>query len=167
MKRSLRKLSLTTHLTVSVGWLGAVLAYVALAIAGVSSGNAQLVRAAYLSMEVIGWYVIVSCSVGALATGLVHSLGTEWGLLRHYWVLAKFVLTLVATLVLVSHMPTVSRMAEHAASTPALSTDFARLQMQLLVHAVGGLLVLLVVVTLSVFKPWGRTGYGRRKLVET
>lgn len=167
MKRTVRKLSLTTHVTLSVGWLGAVLAYLALAIAGVASGDPQLVRAAYLSMEIVGWYVIVSCSVGALLTGVVHSLGTEWGLFRHHWVLAKFVLTLVSTLVLVKHMPIVSRMAEHAASTSVLSADFDRLRLQLLVHAVGGLLVLLAVVVLSVFKPWGRTSYGRRKWLES
>lgn len=167
MKRTVRKLSLTTHVTLSVGWLGAVLAYLALAVAGVASGDHQLVKAAYLSMELIGWYVIVSCSLGALLTGVVHSLATEWGLFRHHWVLAKFVLTIVSTLVLVKHMPFVSRMAEHAASTPALGADFDRLRVQLLVHAVGGVLILLAVVALSVFKPWGRTAYGRRKLLKS
>jgi hypothetical protein len=37
------------------------------------------------------------------------------------------------------------------------------LPIQLVVHAAGGIMVLLVIVALSVFKPWGRTPYGRRK----
>lgn len=164
MTPRLRKLMLTTHVTVSVGWLGAVGAYLALAIAAVASGNPALARAAFVSMEVIGWYVIVSCALGAIATGLIQSLGTSWGLFRHYWVLTKFVLTVGATIVLVKHMPTVSRVAEQATSSGA---DPGVVKVQLLVHAAGGLVVLLAITALSIFKPWGRTAYGRRKHAES
>lgn len=164
MRPRLRKLTLTAHVTVSVGWLGAVGAYLALAIAAVASGNPTLVRAAFVSMEVIGWYLIVSCAFGAIATGLIQSLGTPWGLFRHYWVLTKFVLTVGATIVLVKHMPTVSRVAEQATSSDA---DPGVVKVQLLVHAAGGLVVLLAIIALSIFKPWGRTAYGRRKQAES
>ena len=159
----LRKLTLTTHVMVSVGWLGAVLAYLALAIAAVASGDPPLVRAAFLSMEVIGWSVIVSCSVGALVTGLVQSLGTPWGLFRHHWIVTKLVLTVVATVVLVKHMPTVSRVVERATASDA---DPGTVQLHLLVHAAGGLVVLIAIAALSIYKPWGRTAYGRRKQLE-
>ena len=53
MTPRLRKLALTTHVTFSVGWLGVVVAYLALAIAGLTSHDAQMVRAAYLSLELI------------------------------------------------------------------------------------------------------------------
>ncbi len=59
MRFSLRKLALTVHIVFSVGWLGAVVPYLALSIAGLTSNDAQMVRAAYLSMEFIGWCVIV------------------------------------------------------------------------------------------------------------
>ena len=160
MTPRLRKLALTGHITVSVGWLGAVVAYLALAVAGVASENPHLVQAAYLSMEVIGWYVIVSCALGAIVTGLIQSFGTPWGLFRHYWVLTKFVLTVGATIVLVKHMPTVSRMADQAMSSNA---DPGIARTHLLVHAAGGLVVLLAITALSIYKPWGRTSYGRRK----
>ena len=78
------KFALTAHITFSVGWLGAIVAYLALAIGGLTVHDTQMVRAAYLSMELIGWYVIVPFSLAALLTGLVEALGTQWGLLRHY-----------------------------------------------------------------------------------
>ena len=87
------KFALTAHIIFSVGWLGAIVVYLALAIAGLTVHDAQMVRAAYLSMELIGWYVMVPFSLAALLTGLVQSLGTPWGLFRHYWILAKFLLT--------------------------------------------------------------------------
>ena len=163
MTLRLRKLVFTAHVTFSVGWLGAVVAYLALAIAGLISRDVPTVRAAYLSMELIGWFVIVPFAFAALLTGLVQSLGTQWGLFRHYWILAKFLLTTGATIVLLRHMQAVSRMANIAAETTFPSTDFRALRIQLVVHAAGGLLVLLAATALSVYKPWGMTAYGRRR----
>jgi hypothetical protein len=163
MTPRLRKFALTAHVVFSVGWLGAVVAYLALAIAGLTGGDAQTARAAYLSMESIGWFVIVPSCVAALMTGLVQSLGTEWGLFRHYWILAKLLLTVVATVVLLLHMPAVSRMSDVAAGATWSPADLVAPRIQLVVHAAGGLLVLLTATALSIYKPWGRTGFGLRK----
>jgi hypothetical protein len=96
-------------------------------------------------------------------TGLVQSLGTEWGLFRHYWILAKLLLTVVATVVLLLHMPAVSRMSDVAAGATWSPADLVAPRIQLVVHAAGGLLVLLTATALSIYKPWGRTGFGLRK----
>jgi hypothetical protein len=117
-------------------------------------------------MELIGWFVIVPLSFAALLSGLVQSLGTEWGLFRHYWILAKFLLTIGGITILVLHMGTLSRMAGVAAETTLSRADLRPPRIQLVVHAGGGLLVLLATTTLSVYKPWGRTSYGRRKQLE-
>jgi hypothetical protein len=143
MTPRLRKLALTAHIVFSVGWLGAVVPYLALAIAGLTSRDVQLTRAAYLSMELIGWFVIVPLSITALLTGLVQSLGTPLGLFRHWWILAKFMLTAGAVIVLLQHMQAVSRMARIAAEVTLAGADFRALRVQLVVHAAGGLLVLL------------------------
>ena len=93
MNQALRKLSLTTHIIVSVGWLGAVAAYLALAIAGLTTQEQELARAAYISMAVIGKYVIIPLGLLTLVAGIVHALGTSWGLFRYWWILVKFALT--------------------------------------------------------------------------
>jgi len=159
----LRKIALTAHIVFSVGWLGAIVPYLALAIAGLTSRDISLARAAYLSMELIGWFVIVPLSLAALLSGLVQSLGTPWGLFRHWWIVAKLVLTVIATGVLLAHMQAVSRMSRIAAEATWSGADFHVLRIQLLVHAAGGLVVLLTITALSVFKPWGMTSYGRSR----
>src|SRR5919198_5309838 len=111
MAPGLRKIVLTVHLTSSLGWIGAVVAYLALGVAAVTSRDAQTVRAAWIAMALTGWSVIVPLAVAALLTGLVMSLGTPWGLFRHYWVLISLALTILATAVLLLHMPTVSATA--------------------------------------------------------
>ncbi len=162
MSPRLRRLALTTHVTSSVGWTGALVAYLALAIVGLIGHDPGKMRAAYFSMELVGWFVIVPFSVASLATGLVESLGTEWGLFKHHWVRTKFALTVVATVVLFVHMRTV-RYVSTVAHLPSLD-DVRGLRVQMVAHAVGGLVVLLVATALSFYKPWGRTAYGERSL---
>jgi hypothetical protein len=162
-----RKVALTAHVIVSVGWLGAVVAYLALAIAGLSSHDTALVKAAYLTMELVGWSVIVPLSVATITTGIVQALGTEWGLFRHYWVASKFAITVASTIVLFAHLPKVSRMAAIAARTVLASGDHHQMRVGLVIHPAAGLLVLFAATVLSVNKPWGRTPYGKRKQQET
>src|SRR5215212_10054849 len=100
MAPRLRKFALTAHVTSSVGWLGAVAGFLALAIAGLTSQDAQTVRAAYLAMELIGWFVLVPLSLVSLLTGLVQALGTAWGLFRHYWILVKLLINVFAAIIL-------------------------------------------------------------------
>ncbi len=53
MTPHLRRFALTAHVTSSVGWLGAVGAFLALAVAGLTSQDTQMVRATYLAMELL------------------------------------------------------------------------------------------------------------------
>jgi hypothetical protein len=159
MTPRLQKFALLTHITFTVGWLGAIVPYLVLVIAGLTSPDVQLVRSASLSMELIGWYVLVPLSFAALLSGLVQSLFTPWGLFRHWWIVAKLALTVFAVVILFEHMREVSRVAQMARDAMVSSAHFRGD----LIHATGGLLVLVAALTLSVFKPWGMTPYGRRR----
>ena len=160
MPPDLRKFVLTLHIITSVGWIGAVAAYLVLGVSAVTSQDVQRVRAAWLAMEVTGWFAIVPLAVAALLTGLVMSLGTKWGLFRHYWVVISLVLTMLSTVILLLHMPTVSVLADVAQE--ATGADLAALGGDLF-HPGVGLLVLLAVAGLNVYKPQGLTPYGWRK----
>ena len=166
MTPNLRKLLLTAHITFSVGWIGAVAAFLALAIAGLTSQDAHMVRAAYLAMELAARFVIVPLAFASLLSGVIQSLGTPWGLFRNYWVLMKLLLTIFATIVLLKKIPLIGYAAHRAAETPLPSAALRMAGIPLVVHAAGGILVLLVVTILSVYKPWGLTSYGRRKQQE-
>jgi hypothetical protein len=163
MTPSLRKLLLTAHITFSVGWIGAVAAFLALAIAGLTSQDAHMVRAAYLAMELAARFVIVPLAFASLLSGVIQSLGTPWGLFRNYWVLVKLLLTIFATIVLLKKMPLIGFAARRAAETQLPYAALRMAGIPLVVHAAGGIMVLLVVTILSVYKPWGLTRYGRRK----
>jgi hypothetical protein len=156
----LRKLTLTAHVAASVGWLGAVAAFLALALGGLLHPDPQRVRAAYLVMDWVGWWVIVPASVASLLTGLVQSLGTRWGLFRHYWVLIKLGINVFCTVLLLVHMQPIGQMAQAAAHMELSGDTLWDLRIQILLDAAAALLALLVATALSVIKPQGLTPYG-------
>ena len=119
MKPRARKVALTAHIGASVGWFGAVLTFLGLAVVGVTADDDRLVRGVYLVAEPVVWYVIVPFAVASLLTGLISSLGSAWGLFRHHWVLFKLVLNAFATTVLLIYTRTVGHLADVAADPAA------------------------------------------------
>ncbi len=158
MSPRLRKAVLTAHVVSSVGWLGAVVAYIALDVAASTSTDADLARAAYLAMEVTAVSAIVPLAITSVLVGVVNALGTPWGLFKHYWVLVKLLLTVVATAVLLVESRTIRSLASAAGTVGDPRTLPGTLP-----HSIGGLVVLLVVMILSMYKPKGMTRYGWRK----
>ncbi len=124
MTPALRKMTITAHVAFSVGWLGAVAAFLVLSIAGLTSHDAEVVRGAYLSMDLISRFVIIPMCFAALATGLLQALGTPWGLFRYYWILMKFGLAIFATIALLIHQLAVMAVAAKRVSRSAAETLF-------------------------------------------
>jgi hypothetical protein len=156
-----RKVILTVHVVSSVGWTGAVAAFVAVAALGWVSRDASVAPGVYAALRLVMWAVIVPSALLGFVSGLLQSLGTPWGLVRHWWVVAKLVLTVLATGVLLLHTQVADRAAVEALRPVTAMTE--PLRMQLLVDAAGGLAVLVLITALSVVKPAGATGLGRAR----
>ena len=84
----------------------AVAGVLGLAVTGLASDDADAARAAYIAMESTAWFVLAPLAIASLLAGVVQGLGTRWGLLRHYWVVFKLVITVVATGVLLLYLQT-------------------------------------------------------------
>jgi hypothetical protein len=141
------------HVTTSLGLAGAVTAFLVLAIIGLRDGGAA--AAAYPAMAMLMWALLLPAAAATLVLGVVQALCSPWGLLRHYWVTFKLVLTLLAIAVMMLQLGIVDRLAGRAAAFAHLA---GREQAAMILHAGGGALVLLLAAFLSVFKPKGRTG---------
>lgn len=166
MKPPLRRLGLALHIALSVGWLGAVAAFLTLAI-GSLSRDEQLARACYLSMLVVARAALVPLSIGTLVSGVVQSLGTKWGLFRHWWILVKLVLAVLATAALLLHEATALKDAAKLAADAGAAVHSGRLRelgIQLLADASGAALVLVAALAISIYKPWGAVGRVTRGL---
>ena len=155
-----RKAALSAHVTASVGWLGVVILYLVFAVVGVASDDPNTVRAVYVAMDVAGPAVLMPFAVAALITGLVQSWGTPWGVLRHYWVVVKLGITVVATVVLIAYLGTLDQLGE-TATQPGVPLEHLRSSSPIL-HSAAALLLLFGATLLSVFKPRGITRRGLR-----
>lgn len=161
MRIGARKLVLVLHVTSSVGWLGAVASFLALAIVGLCGNDELIVRSVYLAMQSLTSLVIVPLALASLVIGIAQSLTSPWGLVRHRWVLAKLILTTLATLLLLVHTHPIGEAARLAASSTFTPADLGHLRIQLVADSAAALAVLVVNTVLAVYKPWGRTSRPR------
>ena len=158
----LRKFLLTLHVLSSLGWAGAVAVFVVLDIAALTSTDPQFGRLLWLALQAAAWSLLVPLAFSSLLTGVLLALGTVWGLFRHYWVLIKLVLTLLATAVLVLYTQTIQTVAGMVRDPAMSGMDHP----SALLHTGGGLVVLLLTTILAIYKPRGMTRYGQRKQLE-
>ncbi|TGK14137.1 hypothetical protein EHO60_01980 [Leptospira fletcheri] len=157
MSPSLRKFNLTTHVAVSVGWMGAVVSFLVLSIAGIASANAEVVRSSYISMDLVSKYAILPMSLASVLTGLILAFGTPWGLFRYYWVFIKFLLGVFATIALILHQFVAISEASKGVmiATAGSFPNPGKLGPQLVLDAALAFFVLFFATLLSVYKPWG------------
>jgi hypothetical protein len=158
-----RKLNLSAHIISSVGWLGSVAAFVAIAITGLVSNDDQVIRSCYIVMEMVTLFVIVPASFAAFSTGVIQGIGTPWGLFRHYWIIVKLVFTVIATVVLLLHLQPISILGNQAATSSALLHDSKSLRIQVLADGAAAVLLLMAITAISIYKPWGRVTSGLNK----
>ena len=163
MTLPLRKAMLTTHVVVSIAWAGALAVFLAHVIVSKISADDDIVRAAWLMMAITTWLVILPLSLASVVTGIVQALGTAWGLVRHYWVVIKMLLTIFCTGVLLLKLAPIDLLASAARAPNLPAAEFSGLTTSLLVHAIGGLVLLLTIAALGILKPAALTRYGERK----
>lgn len=150
----LRKLVLLLHLVTSVGFVGGAASFLVLALAGLGG------EPVYIDMRLIAWWIVLPAAYLSLLVGIVSSLGTPWGLVRYWWVIAKLVLTLIAVVVLQLQLRTIDALAAAEASGDLATLTAGKTAMVL--HASGGIVVLIVLTLLSVIKPRGVTRFAPR-----
>jgi hypothetical protein len=158
--RRLRKPLLVAHIASSVGFLGAVAVFFCLAAAGLVASEVRLVNASYAVMPQVTWFVLLPLAAASLSVGILQSVLSPWGLVRHYWVLVKLAMTVIITGVLILQIGTIERLGNAGIQATVGNTDWAA-RYSVLLHSGAGLIALLVVLALSVAKPQGLTGWGR------
>lgn len=164
---SLRKLVLTIHVITTMGWLGSAAAYIPIAAYVLNNQDADMVRSAIQIMSLVANFIVVPVAFASLLTGVALSLGTRWGLFRHYWIFFKLLFTVIAVFMLVAYIVELNHAASIASKSILSSTDLSILKDSIhIVHPSGGLLIVLVATVLSVYKPKGMTRYGWRKQQE-
>jgi len=162
------RLLLVTHIMVSVGWLGLIFAKLVLGLRAMMASDApELSGSLYGAMEVVN-VAFPPAAVATLVTGVLLSLGTRWGVLRHYWVATKLALCLA---VIATGVAFVDRLVQRSVSGPSVQAvgegtvlDIVSAPTTLLISlSAAHVLMLGAATVLSVYKPWGKTPFGQTK----
>jgi hypothetical protein len=155
-----RRVGVLVHVATAVGWMGAVVAALGISIIGVASSDAATVRGASLILQLIAWYVLLPLGVASLGSGVVQSLGTPWGLIRYYWVLAKLAINVLSVVVLLAYTATMAEAVTRARDASLPLQDVRNGSAVL--HGAAAVVVLLVATWLSLYKPRGSTPWRTR-----
>jgi hypothetical protein len=159
--RRRRRALLTVHVALSVGWLGASMVMLTLAVTARLARSEEEARSSYWAMHLLAGTLLVPLSVTVLLLGALVAATTPWGLLRHWWVLVKLVATSLAVILSLFALPAMTRSAFRAATTHALAAqDDAGTR--LIIAGCASVALYLALTAISVSKPWGRTGWSRR-----
>lgn len=157
--RRTRRALVALHVALSVGWMGAGAANVVLAATAWSTGDAAVRGVCYRMIERLDVWLVIPGAFGALASGVVLSVVTPWGLARYWWVLVKLVLTVV--IVVFSTFGIGVWVEESIAATSAGSPSTVA---GALVWGAGANIVGFLFMTwASVAKPWGTTPWVSRR----
>lgn len=163
MRPRTRKAWLIAHVTICVGWFGGGYAMLVMGIFAMSHVGEPWRPAAYDLMHFSDTMIMIPGSLGALITGLVLSLYTKWRLLHHWWVVTKLLLTVgamvFAYVYVAQNVKSALEITEHD-----LNADIERLSESVIAGSAVMLVVLFTTTLLSIVKPWGRTGWGRKAL---
>jgi hypothetical protein len=156
LRRRAHKIAITAHVLAAVGWFGIAVAIAFGGVAATVTSDPTLAHALFRAMETVPW-LSIPFGLIAVASGMLLGVGTVYGLVRHWWVVAKIA---IAAAVIITDSVIVARVAHDAAVTgspapPLFGSTSA--------HVV----VLGVATALSVFKPRGRTPWGRRQLTRS
>ncbi|MBS1527313.1 MAG: hypothetical protein JST19_16795 [Bacteroidetes bacterium] len=155
MKPKIAKALLTSHIIFSVGWLGSVAVFVALALTAICSNELNLVNGLLSAMQISAHDIIVPFCLAALVSGVVEAAGTKWGLFKYYWIMVKLTLTVFSTILLLLHLNPVNMLAEMTRPN-TMVMDMGKVQRRVAFDAGAALLVLIFITVVSVYKPWGR-----------
>jgi hypothetical protein len=159
----LRKVMLTVHIIISVGWLGLIMGMVAMAVVGASTGDPRTQYAVYDMMNLLDQIFLGMTSLFAMLTGVVGAVGTKWHLMRRHWVATKFVITIVVMCVGFGVIHQLIVEAYNLTQAGAPVAEVRAVGLPLAVFSSSALLTLVFMTVLSTYKPWGFTRYGRRK----
>ncbi|MGR8009581.1 DUF2269 domain-containing protein [Streptomyces hypolithicus] len=152
LSRPARRALLVTHVAASAGWLGLTVGLLALGLTAYTAGSPALTQAAYTSMNIFSDWLLAPAALLSLVSGLALSLGTSWGLARHWWVWVKFWLTLITA------AGTIFALRPEISAAAALGIPDS----SLVAAPVVASSAYLFMTAISVLKPWGLTRRGKR-----
>lgn len=148
------------HIATGGLWLGTALCSVALALSMVLLLPGDALYGINLARNVMGQYIIAPSAVFSVITGALLCSFTNWGFFKHYWVIAKQLVTLILIVVgsvwLESMTKEMMALSEAGRSQVLQNPDYLAIQNTSILGGALQTLALLAIIIVSTVKPWGK-----------
>lgn len=161
LTRTQRRVLVTLHVALSVGWLGASMVMLTLAVAARTGQPAEQTRGVYWAMHLVADVLLIPLSLSVLLIGVLVAVTSPWGLLRYWWVTIKLIATCAAVTLSLLALPALTSVAYRDAIRHAMAAEHSAGNRLIIAGSVSVVLYLSL-TAVSVLKPWGRTARGRR-----
>ena len=150
----------SAHVAFAALWTGTVLSMLLLALKNRDSANADVLYALNSAINLLDDYVVIPSAIGSLLTGTLLCWLTVWGFFKHYWVIVKWIATVFlivfGTFWLFPWANAATAISE-AQRLQALENPLYQFDARgVLVGTVVQVSCLLVIIAISLLKPWGR-----------
>lgn len=147
------------HLVFAIGWTGAGICMLIL-LFNPPLGNADRMYLHSVVLKMLDDYVIIPSAIGILTTGILYGVFTKWGFFRNHWLTLKWFITFFMLLTGTFAMgPCVNENASYISDLSYYISTESNMMPNIIMALRWGIIqniLLLIVLILSVFKPWTR-----------
>lgn len=161
-----KQLLVTLHVISVSSWIGGTLGMLLLGIYLKSAANGEQLAYTLSSMEVIDENLLKYPALLTLLTGVLLSIWTQWGLVKHYWVAIKLVLTvatiMMGILFLDDWTVSLGEMVEDMGFATLQNKQFQTRWSSIIIMSSFNLASLFFMVFITYFKPFGKIKKIRR-----
>lgn len=151
-----KKWLLSLHIIFSAIWLGITFAFLILSINVLFTDDVQIIKSYYTSLIRLETTAGRVSIIGTVATGIVLSVFTHWGMFKYRWIIVKEVLTIGSMGLGFAFIYFWTSKGSAILLADGIAPAFVNIQVQLLAGIVIQILSLSSMFLISVFKPWGK-----------
>lgn len=157
-----KQLIIIIHVLSVICWLGGAMVMLLLGTYMLNSENGEQLYYTVENLHLIDVVMIRYTALVTLITGILLSVWTNWGLLKHYWIVIKLILTLLLICFGIAYMSGwLSQLVSIAQQGRALALSdaaFLNTAYSLIGGAIANIVALIFMTAISYFKPFGKIG---------
>ncbi|MBT2292817.1 hypothetical protein J7E73_27545 [Paenibacillus albidus] len=162
-----KQILVAVHVISVASWIGGTLGMLLLGVYLKSAANGEQLAYTLSSMEVIDENLLKYPALLTLLTGILLSVWTQWGLVKHYWVAVKLILTvttiMIGILFLDNWTASLADIIEDMGFATLQNQTFQTTWSSIIVTASFNLLCLFFMVFITYLKPFGKIKNSRAK----
>ncbi|PFH92690.1 hypothetical protein [Bacillus sp. AFS088145] len=155
-----KNILVSVHVLAVCAWFGGTLSLIILGLYLKNAQNSEQLIYTLSSMHIIDENLLKYPALATLVTGILLSVWTQWGLVKHYWVVIKLVLTVLIILIGIflinDWFAYLVKTAEGLGVSALNQNKFESTWLSIIITGIFNLSCLAFMTFITYFKPFGK-----------